>query len=266
MKNKYKLVSFDLDGTILPYTQKTFGPEVLWMLKRLKEENKYVVFCTGREMITIGSLLDEAPVDYFLGANGAFIYDVKNKKMLFEDLISHNDFQILSDYLKERKCDHSVMSEEYGFFSDGHDFDNWFLRDHTHKFKNLSELNWDKDSLHIITVKTSNPQIIVDVEKFMKEKNLNLEINSTWSKGFFIANKNSNKAEGLRQLGKIINVDLSEMIAFGDSSNDFEMIKEVGYGVAMGDADDFVKEVAKDIALTAPENGAVEKLKELGII
>ncbi|MGZ9413764.1 YcsE-related riboflavin metabolism phosphatase [Mycoplasma sp. 480] len=263
---KYKLISFDIDGTLLPYTQKDFFPEIKKMFVDLKKQGIVVIFCTGREMITIGNLLDEVEVDYFLGANGAFIFDCKKKKIIYEDKINYNDFITLSNFLDKENCDYSVMTDKYGYFSEGHDFNNWFLKDHTAKFKKLTDLEFDQNNLHIITVKSSDPNLISKTADFLKKNDLNLEINSTWSKGFFISTLNSNKAKGLKELGKIINISLQEMIAFGDGSNDYEMIKEVGYGIAMDGAPDFVIKVAKDTALSSEEKGTYLKLKELGII
>lgn len=37
------------------------------------------------------------------------------------------------------------------------------------------------------------------------------------------------KANGLRELGKILNIKLSEMCAFGDGGNDLEMIRRSCY-------------------------------------
>ncbi|WGI36368.1 YcsE-related riboflavin metabolism phosphatase [Mesomycoplasma lagogenitalium] len=262
---KYKLVSFDIDGTLLPYADKDFYPEIKNMFKELKKNGYTVVICTGREMVTIGNLLDGIEVDYFLGANGTFIYDCHKKEIIHEDKIFYSDFMVLSDFLDSKNVDYSVMTNKYGFFSEGHSFDSWFLRDHTDKFKWLNELD-SNDSLHIITIKTESQSLIEETRKFLKDKKLKLEINSTWSKGFFVGPVNSNKARGLENLGNIINVSLDEMIAFGDSSNDYEMIKEVGYGVAMSDSPENILSVAKDIAKTAEEKGTLLKLKELGII
>ena len=52
-----------------------------------------------------------------------------------------------------------------------------------------------------------------------------------------------------------INVSIDEVIFFGDSSNDIEMIENVGLGVAMGNALPQVKEKADEIALTNDEEG-----------
>lgn len=53
-----------------------------------------------------------------------------------------------------------------------------------------------------------------------------------------------NKAAGLAELGKELNISLNEMCAFGDGGNDLEMLREVGLGVAMENAQDRVKKVS----------------------
>jgi len=52
------------------------------------------------------------------------------------------------------------------------------------------------------------------------------------------------KAAGLQELGAVLGIDLTEMCAFGDGGNDLEMLREVGLGVAMQNAQDPVKAVA----------------------
>ena len=53
-----------------------------------------------------------------------------------------------------------------------------------------------------------------------------------------------NKAAGLKELGNILHIKLSEMCAFGDGGNDLEMLREVGLGVAMANAQPAVTAVA----------------------
>lgn len=69
-------------------------------------------------------------------------------------------------------------------------------------------------------------------------------------------------------LTKIVNpsYSLKNVIAFGDSSNDLEMIRDAGYGIAVGNAEDHIKAIAKEVCLDSEENGAYHKLLELGII
>jgi hydroxymethylpyrimidine pyrophosphatase-like HAD family hydrolase len=58
------------------------------------------------------------------------------------------------------------------------------------------------------------------------------------------------------------NTDLSGVMAFGDNYNDIEMIRNCGLGIAVGNAIQEVKDVAKEITLNSKEDGvaiAIEK-------
>ena len=64
-------------------------------------------------------------------------------------------------------------------------------------------------------------------------------------------------------LDKIYHLPLSEAIAFGDNYNDLEMLEGVGCGVAVDNARDEVKAVAKHITLHHSKDGVAEFLKQL---
>ena len=66
---------------------------------------------------------------------------------------------------------------------------------------------------------------------------------------------NNSKGNAVKLLCKDFGIKLDEVIAFGDQMNDISMIRIVGFGVAMGNAKDEVKEVARFVTLTNDENG-----------
>jgi Cof subfamily protein (haloacid dehalogenase superfamily) len=78
-----------------------------------------------------------------------------------------------------------------------------------------------------------------------------------------IAPKTVSKATALRLLMKErFNTDLSNVMAFGDNYNDVDMIRTTGYGIAVGNAIQEVKDVAKEITLNSKDDGvamAIEK-------
>lgn len=55
---------------------------------------------------------------------------------------------------------------------------------------------------------------------------------------------------------------LEDVIAFGDNFNDIEMLKNVGYGVAVGNARDAVKEVAQKVTLDYRADGVAQFIKD----
>ena len=78
-----------------------------------------------------------------------------------------------------------------------------------------------------------------------------------------LAPKAVSKATALELvLKKCFDADLSEAMAFGDNYNDIEMIRAAGFGIAVGNARDEVKAVAKEITSNSKEDGvaiAIEK-------
>jgi hypothetical protein len=64
---------------------------------------------------------------------------------------------------------------------------------------------------------------------------------------------------GARFLAAYYNINLRDVIAYGDEINDFEMIKTSGLGVAMKNSILTLKTVAKDITLESNEQGGVGK-------
>ena len=74
-----------------------------------------------------------------------------------------------------------------------------------------------------------------------------------------IMNKEVNKFNGIKLLSNKLNIDNSEIIAFGDGLNDIEMLENVGCGVAMYNALENVKKVCKDITKFDNSNDGVIK-------
>ena len=78
--------------------------------------------------------------------------------------------------------------------------------------------------------------------------------------------KGTNKGVGLRTICKDAGIDISEAIAFGDSYNDVFMLKEAGLGIAMGNAEDAVRDAADMVTDDCDHDGIAKALQKLGII
>lgn len=71
-----------------------------------------------------------------------------------------------------------------------------------------------------------------------------------------------NKGTGLVNLGRLLGIRREEIMAFGDGDNDTVMLREVGFGVAMGNAEEQVKRAADYITLTNDEEGVAEAIEK----
>ena len=66
---------------------------------------------------------------------------------------------------------------------------------------------------------------------------------------------NISKNNALKILGEYLNIDKSEMLAIGDNLNDLDMVKESGVGVAIANAYDELKQVAKYTTVNPVDKG-----------
>lgn len=73
--------------------------------------------------------------------------------------------------------------------------------------------------------------------------------------GLEVMQRHTSKAAGLRHLAKALGIDLTQVVAVGDSYNDVEMIREVGMGVAMGNAPADIRQMAAFVTRTNVEHG-----------
>ena len=72
----------------------------------------------------------------------------------------------------------------------------------------------------------------------------------------------SGKTAAIEALSKISNIDIEDIVAFGDDSNDIDMLKLCGRGVAVANAVPEAKDAADEITLSNEEDGVAHWLKE----
>ena len=71
------------------------------------------------------------------------------------------------------------------------------------------------------------------------------------------------KGIGMIELGHRLGIDRDEIMACGDGDNDLEMLKAVGFGVAMGNAEESVKAVADYVTDTNEEEGVAKSSRKV---
>ena len=78
--------------------------------------------------------------------------------------------------------------------------------------------------------------------------------------------KGYDKGTGIRKVCEILDMDLADTIAFGDSANDIGMLQTAGIGVVMGNGSEDAKHAADYITTSLMEDGICDACKHLGFI
>ncbi len=104
--------------------------------------------------------------------------------------------------------------------------------------------------------------IISDAEERIIMPHLTGCISSRWYPDFIdITAQNVDKGYGLLSIACHHGIKIEETMAFGDGGNDIPIIKRAGIGIAMGNANQDLKEVADYITSSVDDNGIYNALK-----
>jgi len=140
----------------------------------------------------------------------------------------------------------------------------WVLGDPRGPLKAYEHLRTRMDAERLFTDKWRETEIglkrEVSLEK-VKEilKDWDVEVETTgWA--VHIMQKGMDKLVGIRKACELLGISVKEIAAIGDSDNDEMMIRECGWGIAVGNAFDGTKRAASFIAERPDGGGVLEGL------
>ena len=257
-----KAAFFDVDGTLVSFKTHKISELSKKAILTLKQQNIKIFVATGRALYQIDNL-DNIEFDGYITFNGSACYI--NNKEIYKITLNKNDIKNLCSYLKNNNLPCSIMT--------GKD-----IYTNTHKtiemFYNMVNVNVNVVDNFLEYVQSNIDDIfqinIFSDKETEKEIMNNVLINSSssrWHPIFFDVNiKNIGKHVGIDKVIEHYGIKLEETIAFGDGGNDISMIKHAHIGVAMGNADTRVKEIANYITDDVDNDGVYKALKHYGLI
>ncbi|MFR2987473.1 MAG: Cof-type HAD-IIB family hydrolase [Faecalibacillus sp.] len=263
----YKLIALDLDGTLTD-KNKNILEETKQELIKLAQKGVIIVLASGRPTAGIFKEAKELTLDqvggYLLSFNGARVLDYKTNEVVYEQTLSSEIAHEMYDRAKAFGLSPLTYNATEIITED---MENWIQLEsfttkmnikHVQDFK--KEVNFDVNKVLITGEPAYVAQILDDFKKPYEGK-----MSIYRSDPYFIecmAN-GIDKAASLDVLCKKLGIKQEETVAFGDGYNDLSLIEYCGYGVAMENAVDEVKERANYITLSNNDNGIAYCLKQL---
>ncbi|GGE37039.1 Cof-type HAD-IIB family hydrolase [Streptococcus himalayensis] len=276
-----KAVFFDIDGTLVN-DNRTVLKSTEQAIQSLKEQGILVGLATGRGPFFVASFMEQLDLDFAVTYNGQYIFS-KDKVISAKPIDKANLRSLIKVAQKYRKeiCfgtkDGVIGSKIMNFGMSK--VPQWSSRLIPKKLTRYVNHGFN----HIIS--KAFPQRVEDLYQSIQEPIYQVLLLATASESKRIQeefpdlkftrsspfaadviNQGMSKLEGIRLVGKEYGFGIHEVMAFGDSDNDLEMLAGVGMSIAMGNGTDRVKEIAKHITTSNSQDGIHKALEHFGIL
>lgn len=268
-----RLIAMDMDGTLLNPKQ-VISPGNAEALRLASQAGIKLAICSGRAASDIAMFALENNLNdcALLGTNGTYCWfspkrevfadHVFSQKALDEMIRILNEEEILTAYFAQNKV--LVLNDPHNVS------DTWWTSHRTGPY--ALKVLFGMEAVPEISVNGVNKLVATteDAEKLVRarkrlEKVEGLEITSSWINNLEIMPAGYDKGTAVSELAAQLGLKREQVMTFGDYDNDLPMIEWAGMGVAMGNACEKVKNVAKFVTRTNAEDGVAWAIRKIAL-
>lgn len=259
-----KAVFFDIDGTLWD-NKMQIPASTAASIRSLRENGHYAFICSGRSRAAIQAkeLLSGIGFDGILAACGThveylgeMIYERNLSEQELDELFSIFQKYHISIVLEGKKC----------LYADMEDFDgNVYI-------SNLKESLGEgfqpllANAGNYFANKVTGYFQEGDFEKMKSELSVHYDLIFHSTNIMEIVPKGFSKASGIQRICEYLGISRENTYAFGDSSNDLEMLAYVGHGISMGNGTKEAKEAADYVTADLWDDGIRKGLQYYSLI
>jgi Cof subfamily protein (haloacid dehalogenase superfamily) len=271
-----RLVGLDLDGTLLDPFGKLSG-SVCAAVDSLRRAGLQAVLCTGRRYRTALPMARKLRlVGPMIVNNGVLVKDIESAKTLQSEFLPPEVYaQALA--LMRQHGPPLVYIDAYREGTDmitervesAHDFQQEYLADNTEFSRVVDDLSSAPPAeVIMMSAMADEPSLLALQDRAREALGPRIHTHSLINKNYrghileFLS-PSSGKWAALRKLAASSGVAPEEIATIGDDTNDVEMIREAGLGIAMGNAVDAAREVAHHVVRSNAEGGAIEAIERV---
>ena len=259
-----KALFFDIDGTLVSFQQKFLSDRLMADLDALRERGMKIFLSTGRALQDLErtGMLRGAKFDGYVTINGQFCCDgegvpFRDRPIDLDDM--QGAYQVMRDNpgiaaLLEGNGESwltRIDDRVRGIYQ--------FLHTEPYPVCPLEQLLSGKvyQFVRFVTTEEAKPFLAV-----MPGCN-----HTRWHPmGLDLIPKDGGKDVGVQAAMERYSLAPDEIMAFGDGENDMPMLRLAGTAVAMGNAEEPVKELADFVTARVEEDGVSQALRHFGLL
>lgn len=279
----------DVDGVIVGDQEGFNFPhpheEVIESLKKVRQKGIYVSLCTGKPAFAIEKIVHAAYLNNLHIVDGGAVgidpidkqissqYTIEKAKAIelvhfyllnkiYMEFYTSTEYFVLKSQTNELTHLHSTVLQHEPIFID-----------------DVDSLLKQKDIVKIFLMARDNEQKKFVTQSFAEQFGESLALHWTtnpnmapWQLGL-VTEKGVSKRKGVENISKHLNVPLLHILGIGDTMHDWQFIEICGYGGAMENANEALKELVLGkgtghgyVGKGVNENGVIDVLKHFGLV
>lgn len=255
-----KLIVTDLDGTALK-NDKNISKETIAAFEKCRKKGIHIAIATARYIGGASYYAQKLHADFQILTDGTLVY--QNDRLVYSRTMTKDmTNNILNELKKYGYTSHIAIpttTSLYRYPSDKHRPSDKPTNMNRHRSSGISfDINkpFPEEACKIVAHLSND-----DNAKAISDKCGCGYFHYRGETTYTFFHKKASKLDAIQHITKLLGISLSEVCAFGDDINDIEMIEHCGYGVAMENGLDTVKEKADIVTLSNEENGVAKILE-----
>lgn len=265
-----EFIGTDLDGTLLNSYSRISSKNAAAIRRAVGAGMKFAI-CSGRTLHSVNKFFenDLKIPGYRVVLNGAVVVDPNGERIIDQPL----DHDIIEEILKRTEFNKFKVVldglNDVHVFDPNHSWTTYFEGMNRHHIKagsinDLIKLNDQRDFDIYKVCFSCAPNKLHELQKRLESlTSLPITISRSGSYYFEINGQDVTKLSALQHISEHEQIPMANFMCFGDYGNDLNMIKEVGYGVAMENALDSVKDVAWRVTDNNNRDGVAQMIEKV---
>lgn len=250
LNKKYKALIVDCDGTLVESQRDALPSSIVTDAISKASGLIHIGIATQRSLFSARPIIEHLKLTGpSIVTGGAQVIDSQTFKILREELIEIDDLEKAVKIIKEFKKKYNIS---------------FFIQDGDGKDKNWSAGYIPREPI-LVFIPDLKEEIADKLKKELSViSSLSVQKVFTWEGqfGVVIAATQATKQHGIFEVAKILGIETHEIIAVGDSYNDFPLLMACGLKIAMGNAVPDLKAIADYIAPTVEEDGVADVINK----
>lgn len=258
-----KLVAVDMDDTLLDGTLQV-SPRTCEAIHKAQEQGVIVTIATGRMFVSALPFAQQLNIQApLITYNGGMVRYPVSQEMVFHKTI---EADVAGNVV--------ALFRQHGWYLQSYMNDALYVVERCEKARSYERLadikavavgnefySMKHEPTKMLTI--AEPHEIQEIQRVINRE-FPGEIFTATSKSNYLelTHPSVNKGSALAILAERLNISREEIMAIGDSNNDYPMIEYAGFGVAMGNASERVKGIAQAITAHNNAHGVAEAIEK----